>query len=103
MDHHPDHQRAPRCLTPVQAREALTELDSKLDTLRRRAQATAAPGAADTPTHTYHQHIAVLERKRELLQETYLATTTAPVSITAWAELLAGIDTLRQEAKKLLD
>lgn len=102
MEYHPDHQRAPRALSPDQVREALTELDTKLDTLRRRARATAA----DSP-HTYHAHIATLERKRELLGHSATAAQKAgpdePQANSLWTEFKSGVDTLRQDLKDLLD
>lgn len=98
----PDHQRAPRHLTAAQVREALTELDAKLDTLRRRAHATAADSA---PIHTYHEHVASLERKRELLTAllTRADTEKSGEGDSVWADLKSGIDTLRQDLKRLLD
>ena len=99
MDIQPDHQRAPRHLTAPQAQEALAELDNKLDTLRRRAQGTAADSAA---THTYHEHIAGLERKRALLQATLADATRAPEGESVWADLKSGIETLRQDLLRML-
>ena len=100
MEIQPDHQRAPRNLTAAQAQEALTELDAKLDTLRRRAQATAADSAS---THTYREHIAGLERKRALLQTNLRAAARAPQGDSVWADLKSGIETLRQDLLRLLD
>jgi hypothetical protein len=100
----PEHQRAPQHLSADQVREALEELDAKLDTLRRRAHATAADSA---PIHTYHEHVASLERKRELLQEQLLRAGAAPESESGsesiWTDLKVGIETLRQDLKRLLD
>lgn len=100
MDIQPDHQRAPRHLSAAQAQEALAELDAKLDTLRRRAHATAADSAS---THTYHEHIAGLERKRALLQTNLTAATRSPEGASVWDDLKSGIDTLRQDLLRLLD
>lgn len=100
METLPHHPRPPRHLTATQTHEALAELDAKLDTLRRRAQATAA----DSPsTHTYHEHIAGLERKRALLQTTLRDADSAPEGESVWADLKSGIETLRQDLKRLLD
>lgn len=102
MEYHPDHQRTPSVLSPEQVREALTELDTKLDTLRRRARATAA----DSP-HTYHAHIATLERKRTLLGERATAAQgaghDAQQASSLWSEFKSGVDVLRQDLKELLD
>jgi len=103
MEYHPEHMRAPRNLSADQVREALEELDAKLDTLRRRARATAADSQ-----HNYHQHIASLERKREQLQHSFTAAqqadgTAQSGSSSLWTELKTGIDTLRQDLKNLLD
>ena len=100
MEIPPQHQRAPRHLTATQAQDALTELDAKLDTLRRRAHATAADSAA---THTYHVHIAGLERKRALLHANFLQAHPAPEGTSVWAELKSGIETLRHDLGQLLD
>ena len=102
MEYHPDHQRAPRALNPDQVRDALTELDTKLATLRRRVRATAA----DSPHH-YHSHIAALERKRTLLDDhahaAHGAAHDAPRAESLWHEFKSGVDTLRQDLKELLD
>ncbi len=102
MDYHPDHQRAPRHLSTEHVREALTELDAKLDTLRRRVHATAAESAN---THTYHEHIAALERKRELLHTSFRQAeqTSSPSDGSIWSDLKSGIDTFRQDLQKLID
>lgn len=102
MEYHPENHRAPRHLSVEQAREALDELDIKLDVLRRRARATAV----DSP-HTYHQHIAVLERKRELLHSSFEQVRQVdgdkPDGESLWSDLKSGIDTLRQDLKDLMD
>lgn len=100
MEIPPHHQRTPRHLTAAQAQDALTELDAKLDTLRRRAQATAAESAA---THTYHEHIAGLERKRALLHTNFVQARPAPEGHSVWQDLKTGIDTLRHDLAQLLD
>jgi outer membrane murein-binding lipoprotein Lpp len=102
MEYHPDHQRPPRHLSAEQTHDALTELDAKLDTLRRRVHATAADSAH---THTYHAHIAALERKRELLHAAFQQAqqTPAPSGGSMWADLKSGIDTFRQDLQNLVD
>ncbi len=99
MEISPDHQRVPRNLSAAQAQEALVELDAKLDTLRRRAHATAADSAS---VHTYHEHIAGLERKRALLQTLLTQAGSGPAGESVWADLKSGIETLRQDLKSLL-
>lgn len=104
MQYHPEHHRAPQHLSVEQAREALDELDNKLEVLRRRVRATAADSA-----HTYHQHIAALERKRELLRASFEQVRQAAGDDnkaggdSLWTDLKSGIDTLRQDLKDLLD
>ncbi|MBC7449363.1 MAG: hypothetical protein H7330_15020 [Hymenobacteraceae bacterium] len=100
MEIPPDHQRVPRHLSAAQAQEALTELDAKLATLRRRVHATAADSAT---VHTYHEHIAGLERKRGLLQTLLAQAGSAAEDESVWTDLKSGIDTLRQDLKRLLD
>lgn len=96
----PDHQRAPRHLSAAQVQEALSELDAKIDTLRRRAHATAADSPA---THTYHEHLAGLERKRALLQAGLRDANAAPEGESVWADLKSGVETLRQDIARLFD
>lgn len=54
--------RAPDHLTKGEVQKSLDELDNKIKTLKARAHATTADS-----NHTYHEHIAGLERKRELI------------------------------------
>lgn len=100
MEYHPEHQRATRQFSAEQLRDALDELDAKLDTLRRRVRATAADSQ-----HTYHAHIATLERKRALLTEQVNAarSQTGESDGSVWQDIRSGIDTLRQDLKKMLD
>ncbi|PRY12749.1 hypothetical protein CLV24_107120 [Pontibacter ummariensis] len=54
--------RAPNHLSREEIQKSLDELDNKIKTLKGRAHATAADS-----NHTYHEHIAGLEKKRELI------------------------------------
>lgn len=54
--------RAPNNLTKGEVQKSLDELDSKIKTLRGRLNATTADS-----NNTYQEHIAGLERKRELI------------------------------------
>lgn len=54
--------RAPEHLTKGEVQKSLDELDNKIKTLKARVNATTADS-----NHTYHEHIAGLERKRELI------------------------------------
>ncbi|WP_299754528.1 hypothetical protein [uncultured Pontibacter sp.] len=58
----PENMRAPDHLTKGEVQKSLDELDNKIKTLKGRINATAADS-----NHTYHEHIAGLERKRELI------------------------------------
>ena len=99
----PDHVRPPQNLSDASLRQALTELESKIQTLRNRAHATTA-GAP----HTYHEHIASLEAKRHKLQErlgTAPATTEAHAADSdrsAWDEIWQGIENLRQDLRNII-
>lgn len=101
----PEHVRPPQNLSDASLRQALTELESKIQTLRNRAHATTA-GAP----HTYHEHIASLEAKRHKLQErlgTAPANSEAAASATdtdrsAWDEIWQGIENLRQDLRNII-
>jgi len=96
MDHYPlkpEHMKAPAHLTRAEIQQSLDELDSKIKVLKGRAHATAADS-----NHTYHEHIAGLERKRELIASKLAA---AKDNQSAWQELRDGLDNLRSDITKL--
>ncbi len=89
----PENMRAPDNLTKEEVEKSLTELDSKIKTLRARVNATAADS-----NHTYHQHIAALEKKRELI-----ATKLNDSEDTQdkWQNLRSGLDNLKNDIENL--
>ena len=89
----PEHMRAPDNLTREEIQKSLEELDSKIKTLRGRVNATTADS-----NHTYHEHIAALERKRELIAEKLHDKEDTP---SKWQNLKSGLDTLKNDANKL--
>lgn len=101
----PDHVRPPQNLSDASLRQALTELESKIRTLRNRAHATTA-GAP----HTYHEHIASLEAKRHKLQERLGAAPAAASAAnpaptedrSAWDEIWRGIENLREDLRNII-
>ncbi|GAA4428983.1 hypothetical protein GCM10023188_13820 [Pontibacter saemangeumensis] len=96
MDHYPlkpEHMKAPAHLTREEIQQSLEELDSKIKVLKGRANATAADS-----NHTYHQHIAGLERKRELIAS---KMATAEDNQSTWQELREGLDNLKDDLTNL--
>ena len=94
----PTHARAPH-LSEAELRQALDELDAKIQTLRHRAHATAAGSP-----NTYLQHADALETKRRQLAE-QLGQSPAPArggEPGVWAQIRRGIETLRDDVRTLL-
>lgn len=94
----PTHPRAPH-LPEAELRQALDELDAKIQTLRHRAHATAAGSP-----NTYLQHADALETKRRQLAE-QLGQLPAPADghePSVWAQIRRGIETLRDDVRALL-
>jgi hypothetical protein len=93
----PNHPRAPR-LTESELRQALDELDAKIQTLRNRAHATAAGSP-----NTYQQHADALETKRAQLAE---QLGQAPAADDSEAGILDkirhGIQSLSDDVKAIL-
>ncbi len=85
----PEHMRAPDHLTKGEIQKSLDELDSKIKTLKARVNATAADS-----NHTYHEHIAGLERKRALIAS---KMDKAEDSQTTWQDLRDGLDDLNKD------
>ncbi|PSR52238.1 hypothetical protein AHMF7605_01220 [Adhaeribacter arboris] len=99
MDHYPlkpDHMRAPAHLSRAEIEQSLEELDSKIKVLQGRAHATTADS-----NHTYHEHIAGLEKKRALLAQK-LGTTQDETSNT-WTDIKNGLQNLKDEIRNMLD
>ena len=85
--------RAPNHLTKEEVQKSLEELDSKIKVLRGRVNATTADS-----NHTYHEHIAALERKRELIAE---KLNDAEDTQSKWNDLKSGLDNLKDDIGKL--
>lgn len=100
----PENMRVPDHLTSDDLRQALTELDAKIQTLRNRAHATAA-----NSHNTYHQHADALEAKRARLAERLGPNAPATSSTAApdqdrstWDEIWRGIENLRQDLRNII-
>lgn len=98
----PQHVRVPNHLSDASLRQALDELDGKIKTLRNRTHATAA-GAP----HTYHEHIAALETKRQLLLDRLGPSPAADKpddtqDRSTWDEIWRGIENLRNDLRNII-
>ena len=94
----PDAQRLPQ-LSEHSLRQALAELDTKIQTLHNRAHTTAAGS-----TNTYEAHAKSLEAKRALLAE-QLAQAPSPsdgIEPSVWSQIRRGIEALREDLRKIL-
>lgn len=89
----PEHMRAPSHLTREEIQKSLDELDSKIKTLKGRVNATAADSH-----HTYHEHIAALEAKRELIAQ---KLGDEDDSQSKWQGLKDGLDNIRKDMDNL--
>ncbi|NDK56641.1 sll1863 family stress response protein [Pontibacter fetidus] len=89
----PEHMRAPDNLTREEIQKSLDELDGKIKTLRAKVNATTADS-----NHTYHEHIAALEKKRELIANKLNDTEDTQ---DKWHNLRSGLDTLKNEIENL--
>ncbi|CAM3798941.1 hypothetical protein POKO110462_20275 [Pontibacter korlensis] len=85
--------RAPAHLTKGEVQKSLDELDSKIKTLRARANATTSDS-----NHTYHEHIAGLEKKRELIAS---KMKDADDDQSTWQDLRNGLDSLKKDLDNL--
>lgn len=85
--------RAPSNLTREEIEKSLDELDSKIKTLKARVNATAADS-----NHTYHEHIAALEAKRELIAQ---KLGDSDDSQGKWQGLRDGLDKLKNDMDNL--
>lgn len=86
--------RAPEHLTKGEVQKSLDELDSKIKTLKARVNATAADS-----NHTYHEHIAGLERKRELIVQKMGDPNNNPQH---WNKLKDNISHLHNDADNMM-
>ncbi|MBG8555859.1 hypothetical protein [Hymenobacter guriensis] len=100
----PQHMRVPENLSDAHLRQALTELDEKIKTLRNRAHTTTA-----NSSHTYHEHIAALEVKRAKLLERLgpadaASGTDQPdqANRSTWEEIWQGVENLRNDLRNLI-
>ncbi|MDQ4140554.1 MAG: hypothetical protein M3142_08505 [Bacteroidota bacterium] len=99
MDHYPlkpENMRAPAHLSRAEIEQSLEELDNKIKVLQGRAHATTADS-----NHTYHEHIAGLEKKRSLLVQ-QLGSTQDENSNT-WTDIKNGLQSLKEEIRNMLD
>jgi archaellum component FlaC len=90
----PENVRAPEHLSPNEIRKSLEELDGKIKILQGRAHATAADS-----NHTYHEHIAALEKKRALIASKMDATKDDNSS--TWNDIKSSIENLTNDIKKI--
>ncbi|MGV3504149.1 MAG: hypothetical protein ACO1O1_10600 [Adhaeribacter sp.] len=89
----PENVRAPEHLSPNEIRKSLEELDGKIKILQGRAHATAADS-----NHTYHEHIAALEKKRALIAS---KMGTAQDDTSTWTDIKTSIENLTNDIKKI--
>jgi len=68
---------------------SLDELDNKIKVLKGRANATTADS-----NNTYHEHIAALEKKRELVAQ---KMNDKDQSSSTWSDLSNGINNLKKD------
>ena len=92
----PDNMRAPAHLSRAEIKQSLEELDNKIKVLQGRAHATTIDS-----THTYHEHIAGLEKKRALLAQQLDATQDE--SSSTWTDIKNGLQNLKDEIRNMLD
>ncbi|MBD2722296.1 MULTISPECIES: sll1863 family stress response protein [Hymenobacter] len=92
----PLHPRAPQ-LSDAELRQALDELDAKIQTLRNRAHATAAGSP-----NTYQQHADALETKRALLAQQLGESPADSADAGLLSQIRHGIESLRDDVRNLL-
>lgn len=89
----PEHMRAPSHLSREEVQKSLDELDNKIKILKGRVNATTADS-----NHTYHEHIAALEAKRELIAQ---KLGDQEDSQSKWQGIKDGLDNLRKDMDDL--
>ena len=90
----PENMRVPEHLTKGEVQKSLDELDNKIRTLKARVNATTADS-----NHTYHEHIAGLERKRELILQKMGDPNN---NEQHWSDLHKNIGNLHNDADGLM-
>ncbi|WP_439881974.1 hypothetical protein ACSX1A_02190 [Pontibacter sp. MBLB2868] len=90
----PEHMKAPDHLTREEVQKSLEELDHKIKTLRGRVNATTSDS-----NNTYHEHIAALEKKRELIAGKINDTDE---SQQKWQDLNSNINNLHNDADNII-
>jgi SMC interacting uncharacterized protein involved in chromosome segregation len=90
----PEHMKVPEHLTREEVEKSLTELDNKIKTLRGRVNATTADS-----NNTYHEHIAALERKRELISG---KMNDPDDNQQKWKDLHSNINNLQNDADNII-
>jgi len=91
----PENVRAPEHLSANEIRKSLEELDGKIKILQARAQATTVDS-----NHTYHEHIAALEKKRALIAGK-MDTSQDDSDTSTWTSIKHSIEELTQDIKKI--
>jgi chromosome segregation ATPase len=89
----PEHMRAPSHLSREEVQKSLDELDNKIKILKGRVNATTADS-----NNTYHEHIAALEAKRELIAQ---KLGDQEDTENKWQGLKDGLDNLRKDMDDL--
>ncbi|SNR91080.1 MULTISPECIES: hypothetical protein [Hymenobacter] len=98
----PEHVRVPEHLSADSLRQALEELDAKIQTLHNRANATTAASH-----NTYLQHAAALEVKRSKLaarlsESSDSKTDSSDSDRSTWGEIWHGIENLRNDLRNII-
>ncbi|RAU81685.1 sll1863 family stress response protein [Pontibacter arcticus] len=89
----PDNMRAPNNLSPEEIRKSLEELDAKIKTLKAKVNATTADS-----NHTYHEHIAALEKKRSLLTD---KLNSSEENQSKWQDIRTSINSLLDDVNNI--
>ena len=94
----PDFPRDPR-LSETDLRQALEELDTKIQTLHNRAHATVAGSP-----NTYQAHAVALEAKRSRLAEQLRQAPALPngPEPSVWTQIRRDIETLGDDVKAII-
>jgi predicted mannosyl-3-phosphoglycerate phosphatase (HAD superfamily) len=91
----PENVRAPENLSANEIRQSLEELDNKIKVLKARTHATTVDS-----NHTYHEHIANLEKKRALIAGK-LDTSKDDNDTSAWSSIKNSVEDLTNDIKKI--
>ena len=85
----PENMRAPDNLTREEIQKSLDELDAKIKVLKGRVNATTADS-----NNTYQEHIAALEKKRELIASKFGDPEDTD---SKWQHLREGLNNLKKD------